>query len=245
MRLVSQDSGVAEDGGAGIGSSSSSRVRRMTLRRSSSLSEVEQNRRSLGRGNGIRGSDDKKATTTAAAIATPRREGRKSARGDGGAATVDENGAAKRTSLSSAPPRVKDATLPARRGARTTDELNGTKESGGATVNGGGGGGSRARAVLPPPPEPILLRSSAGVSLGVPVSQISPLLPGGPSAASAAGLGSSAEMLGAEAVVRDCLYNSHGMVALDGYLWKPGALRLVRRWMMLVDNTLYYFIKPG
>lgn len=51
--------------------------------------------------------------------------------------------------------------------------------------------------------------------------------------------------VGAEAVVRDCLYNSHGMVALDGYLWKPGSIRLVRRWMMLVDNTLYYFVRPG
>lgn len=51
--------------------------------------------------------------------------------------------------------------------------------------------------------------------------------------------------VGAEAVVRDTLYNSHGIVALDGYLWKPGALRIVRRWMMLVDNSLYYFVRPG
>lgn len=49
----------------------------------------------------------------------------------------------------------------------------------------------------------------------------------------------------AEAVVRDCLYNSHGIVALDGYLWKPGSVRVVKRWMMLVDNTLYYFVRPG
>lgn len=51
--------------------------------------------------------------------------------------------------------------------------------------------------------------------------------------------------VGAEAVVRDTLYNSHGIVALDGYLWKPGAIRVVRRWMMLVDNSLYYFVRPG
>lgn len=53
-----------------------------------------------------------------------------------------------------------------------------------------------------------------------------------------------APTVGAEAVVRDCLYNSHGIVALDGYMWKPGSVRLVKRWFMLVDNTLYYFLRP-
>lgn len=219
MRLGVQEGDEVDGGGT-----STNRVKRMTLRRSSSLSEAEQNRRS----NGTRGGgDDKKET----AVKTPRRENRKSSKGDG--AAFDENRRAKRASLASAPPHAKTATLPARRGARK-DELNENSESSGDVALRNG----KAREV---PPEPIMLPSSGGVSLGVPVSNISPLLPGGPAAV----VGMSAETLGAEAVVRDCLYNSHGMVALDGYMWKPGSLRIVRRWMMLVDNTLYYFIKPG
>ena len=107
---------------------------------------------------------------------------------------------------------------------------------------------------------------STDYSLGAPLSKVSPLLAansgvffgnGGVEGGGVAGSGGvesghgGCEMaavqatVGAEAVVRDCLYNSHGMVALDGFLWKPGSLRLVRRWMMLVDNTLYYFVRPG
>lgn len=227
MRLAVQESDALDGGGT-----STNRVKRMTLRRSNSLSEAEQNRQS----NGTRGGgNDKKET---AGVATPRRENRKGANGDG--VTFDENRRAKRASLASAPPHAKAATLPARRGARK-DELNENSESSGAAANNGDvalRNGGKAHEV---PPEPIMLPSSGGVSLGVPVSNISPLLPGGPAAV----VGMSAETVGAEAVVRDCLYNSHGMVALDGYLWKPGSLRIVRRWMMLVDNTLYYFIKPG
>ncbi|CAN0359256.1 unnamed protein product, partial [Discosporangium mesarthrocarpum] len=56
---------------------------------------------------------------------------------------------------------------------------------------------------------------------------------------------SESATLGAEGVVRDTLYNSHGLVALDGYLYKVGAYgRLTRRWMMLIDNIMYYFRSP-
>lgn len=100
--------------------------------------------------------------------------------------------------------------------------------------------------------------SSSSVSLGAPLAKVSPLLAANGGAffcgqgegGSGVTLGETEEAVsqatvGAEAVVRDCLYNSHGMVALDGFLWKPGSIRLVKRWMMLVDNTLYYFVRPG
>lgn len=100
--------------------------------------------------------------------------------------------------------------------------------------------------------------SSSNVSLGAPLAKVSPLLAANGGAffdgqgegGSGVTLGEAEEAVsqatvGAEAVVRDCLYNSHGMVALDGFLWKPGSIRLVKRWMMLVDNTLYYFVRPG
>lgn len=100
--------------------------------------------------------------------------------------------------------------------------------------------------------------SSSSVSLGAPLAKVSPLLAanggvffcGQGEGGSGVTLGEAEEAVsqatvGAEAVVRDCLYNSHGMVALDGFLWKPGSIRLVKRWMMLVDNTLYYFVRPG
>lgn len=92
---------------------------------------------------------------------------------------------------------------------------------------------------------------SADVNLGVPLEKVSSLMGTDDSSVGDEDIFASGEYaaaqatVGAEAVVRDCLYNSHGMVALDGYLWKPGAIRLVRRWMMLVDNTLYYFVRPG
>lgn len=81
----------------------------------------------------------------------------------------------------------------------------------------------------------------AGSGLGVPEAEMnipSDLLVGYP------GHPAMAPTVGAEAVVRDCLYNSHGIVALDGYMWKPGSVRVVKRWFMLVDNTLYYFLRP-
>ena len=118
--------------------------------------------------------------------------------------------------------------------------------SGGVTV-------TKGSAPTPPPMPATIVLPSNDVSLGLPHSNISPLLKAdrgvfpfvavrGPVRGEEEAAQASA---GAEAVVRDCLYNSHGMVALDGYLWKPGSIRLLRRWMMLVDNTLYYFVKPG
>ena len=84
--------------------------------------------------------------------------------------------------------------------------------------------------------------SSSSVSLGAPLAKVSPLLAANRGVFFCGqGEGGSGVNLG----VRDCLYNSHGMVALDGFLWKPGSIRLVKRWMMLVDNTLYYFVRPG
>ena len=112
-------------------------------------------------------------------------------------------------------------------------------------------------------PDPIVV-PSAEVNLGPPLAKVSPLLAASGAGGSVDGGGegrgsgsypfyggveeaaeAESTAAGPEAVVRDCLYNSHGMVALDGYLWKPGSIRLVRRWMMLVDNTLYYFVRPG
>ncbi|CAM9381017.1 unnamed protein product [Ectocarpus sp. 8 AP-2014] len=125
-----------------------------------------------------------------------------------------------------------------------------------ASVSEGGNGAAATAAsvtrVPPPMPNTIVLPSTE-VRLGLPHSNISPLLKAErgvfPFVPDGAEKDKEEEALqasaGAEAVVRDCLYNSHGMVALDGYLWKPGSIRLVRRWMMLVDNTLYYFVKPG
>lgn len=128
-----------------------------------------------------------------------------------------------------------------------------------ASVSEGGNGAAATAAsvarVPPPMPNTIVLPSTE-VRLGLPHSNISPLLkaergvfPFVPDGAERAEEDDEEEALqasaGAEEVVRDCLYNSHGMVALDGHLWKPGSIRLVRRWMMLVDNTLYYFVKPG
>ncbi|CAN0066695.1 unnamed protein product, partial [Ectocarpus sp. 6 AP-2014] len=125
-----------------------------------------------------------------------------------------------------------------------------------ASVSEGGNGAAATAAsvarVPPPMPNTIVLPSTE-VRLGLPHSNISPLLKAErgvfPFVPDGAEKDKEEEALqasaGAEAVVRDCLYNSHGMVALDGYLWKPGSIRLVRRWMMLVDNTMYYFVKPG
>lgn len=126
------------------------------------------------------------------------------------------------------------------------------RQSRAALVNGSGGRVVVAMGVAPaPPPMPatIVLPPSADVRLGLPHSNISPLLKADrgvfPFVAATAEEEAAQAAAGAEAVVRDCLYNSHGMVALDGYLWKPGSIRLVRRWMMLVDNALYYYVKPG
>ncbi|CAM9446127.1 unnamed protein product, partial [Hapterophycus canaliculatus] len=107
----------------------------------------------------------------------------------------------------------------------------------------------RGPAPAPPPMPTTIVMPSNDVSLGLPHSNISPLLKADRGVFPFMAVSREEEAVsasaGAEAVVRDCLYNSHGMVALDGYLWKPGSIRLVRRWMMLVDNTLYYFVKPG
>lgn len=108
---------------------------------------------------------------------------------------------------------------------------------------------TKGTAPTPPPMPATIVLPSADVSLGLPHSNISPLLKADRGVFPFVAVGAEEEAAqasaGAEAVVRDCLYNSHGMVALDGYLWKPGSIRLVRRWMMLVDNTLYYYVKPG
>lgn len=144
----------------------------------------------------------------------------------------------------------------------------------GGEGEGGGGGGGRSRGTTrrghrramtgnapassnatsgpgpaPPPMPTTIIMPSNDVSLGLPHSNISPLLKADrgvfPFMAVSREEEAAKASAGAEALVRDCLYNSHGMVALDGYLWKPGSIRLVKRWMMLVDNTLYYFVKPG
>ncbi len=142
----------------------------------------------------------------------------------------------------------------ASRGKTRADGGGGHRRSGSSGGGSSGSAVSRGPAPTPPPMPTTIVLPSADVSLGLPHSNISPLLRAnqgdfpfvGGGAGAGAGMTAEEEAAaGAEAVVRDCLYNSHGMVALDGYLWKPGSIRLVRRWMMLVDNTLYYFVKPG
>ncbi|CAN0186707.1 unnamed protein product, partial [Pylaiella littoralis] len=144
------------------------------------------------------------------------------------------------------------ATTAATNGHTRTDSTGGGHNR--TESSGGGVGGSTVAARAPPSMPTAVVLPSADVSLGLPHPNVSPLLKaeGGVFALATGGTKRQQQekevaeaSAGAEAVVRDCLYNSHGMVALDGYLWKPGSIRLVRRWMMLVDNTLYYFVKPG
>lgn len=256
MRLVSQDSIVEEEGEGG-------RRKKGVMKRTVSMSSpsVKKNGGKVGTKHGFapRGGDYRTSKGVAPACRESSPTPRSTEMTSSSSAPSEDFSSreASRNEVTQKPM----PTSPRARTVNSTVVLGSNNEAGGTPKTAGSGGGdaiprnggsdktagaskdhNNASAAVDVP-------QSADVSLGLPRAKISPLFAANDSSPVAVVNWGGGDVVsaqaGAEAVVRDCLYNSHGMVALDGYLWKPGSMRLVRRWMMLVDNTLYYFIRPG